>query len=155
MFRLAQITLSAQRAASAGHQPLPLQQAGVSIWDVAPASAGIRQSGAGGAYQFTVEGEERRGIASLRLFDVGEQDVVFLFPGFKNLDNFVVAAQGSRFQCGTQRPEGGVVYACSWKGGALKEERVRLRADGLQVSVPAELFRGGKTVRLEWLDFWR
>lgn len=147
-------------AACSGHKPLPQTQAAVSIWDVSPMSSALRQSGGGQQYQFTATGPEHRGIASLRLFDPGRGEVDFFFPDFKALDNFSVAAREARFECGTQRLESGVQYACILNGKASRlgkgdGSRVAVLADGIRVTVPADLFEGGRPVQLQWLEYWR
>lgn len=143
-------------AACSSPQPLPPAHAAVSIWDVSPMSSALRQSGGGAAYRFTATGPERRGIASMRLYDLGQADVEFFFPDFKSLDNFSAATQGIRFECGTQRLESGVQYACQLNGKAAAEPaRVTVVTDGIQVLVPAGVFADGKPVQLQWLEYWR
>lgn len=141
-------------AACSSHAPLPMDQSAVSIWDVAPMSASLRQSGSGASYELTAGGEEHRGIARMRLYDAGKNDVVFVFPAFKSLDSFVLATKKTRFQCGTQRLEKGPQYSCTLNG-ELVADRVQVGVESIRVMAPAQIFGNGQPVHVEWLEFFR
>lgn len=141
-------------AACSGHKPLPIQQAAVSVWDMAPATSQVRHSGGGEAFEFAILGPEKRGIASMRVHGV-TADPRFLLVDFKSLDKFVVASTEGRFQCGTERRESGLEYNCTWRGKVMEKSPVSVVADGIEVHVPKQAFAKGQTVVLEWLEFWR